>query len=181
MKKIARKQFAYFAGLFDGEGGIYIEKQSNYRYRMKSPKYSLIVQLTNNYYPIIDRMVELFNGYKRERKRFYNNIPYSIYDWRTSAKKAVKFLRLLYPYLVIKKKQAEIGIKFQSQKRIGQQALSDDQLKFFEECHQQIKQLNRQWSDLRKYRAEHESAGVETENEVPKGKDTVRTLWQHKD
>jgi hypothetical protein len=80
---------AYIAGIIDGEGSIGINKIKNYN-GTNTTYYRLLVQVC---------MVE-------------GCIP----QWLCDAFGAVSFLKVILPYLKIKKEQAEIAIEFQSQR-----------------------------------------------------------------
>ena len=109
---------AYFAGIFDGEGCIYIRK-INAKYVTKSgirriyTSYSVEVSLANTNEWICRQLLFAFGGgvYKRKLQMGANQ---TIWAWQIAAKKATDFLRVLYPYLKLKRAQAEIAINFQN-------------------------------------------------------------------
>ena len=109
---------AYFAGIFDGEGCICIRKV-NTKYITKSgiqricTSYSLDVCLANTNEWICRQLLFAFGGsvYKRKLQMGANQ---TVWAWEIAAKKATDFLRVLYPYLKLKRAQAEIAINFQN-------------------------------------------------------------------
>jgi len=95
-------EIAYLAGLFDGEGCISIQQSKNvkgiFNYCLK-----LIVHM--NCKEIIDILQETFGGsvYIRKDKS---------YAWECTGTEADETLKLIVPYLIEKKKQAELGIDY---------------------------------------------------------------------
>jgi len=49
------------------------------------------------------------------------------WEWKLEAGKAMEFLKLVYPYLRLKKPQAEIAIKFQEMRRGQGHHLNDEE------------------------------------------------------
>ncbi len=101
-----KEQLAYFAGLFDGEGCIYISRQKQGKYTthiLKARIYNLDLR------PL--RMAKrLYDGtLSFARKEDYRNQWY----WEVGARKAVKFLKDILPYSIIKKDEIEVGLEFQ--------------------------------------------------------------------
>lgn len=99
----------YFAGFFDGEGyiGLIINNTN------KSPTPYLSVQVTNTNLKILEEFKKKFNGSITKNKMYKPNHTQS-YRWIVTAIKAVKFIKEISPYLVIKKSQATLAVKFQS-------------------------------------------------------------------
>jgi hypothetical protein len=108
---IREKDLIYAAGFFDGEGTVKIEKGDR---RTKKPYgFRLHIQVSNTHKGVIDWFKETFGagyvyvrGNKTDGGRDY-------YDWGLYGHKAQRFLKLLYPYLKVKREDAEIGILFQ--------------------------------------------------------------------
>lgn len=90
------------AGLLDGEGSIGIY------YDLARDRYYLIVSITNSYQPIINILKKQFGGHKT-KSRGTNKM---VYHWVIKAKKAGRFLEVMRPHLIIKKKQMEIALAF---------------------------------------------------------------------
>jgi len=97
---------AYAAGFFDGEGSICSSTQNR--------KYAqLMVAITNTDKRIIEDWTAKFGG------NFYTNNYSSVsnrkprHQWQTNKKAtAVKVLRVLLPYLRVKKQQALLALEF---------------------------------------------------------------------
>src|SRR3990167_1487725 len=99
--------FSYLAGIIDGEGTIRIgcarHKKWNIRYSA-----AMSVGMTNE--EIIDLLVKCF-GSKKRIERVPNRKL--IYRWGTSGNKTIPtILKQFLPYLIVKKKQAELVIRF---------------------------------------------------------------------
>lgn len=105
---------AYLAGIIDGEGSIYIAKINNkrsgniwYRFQlscaMTEPE--AIKLLVSNFTPKNKQYV-----YVGGRKYGYK----PSYQWLTTGGTAKRILKELLPYLTVKKKQAQVGIEFQT-------------------------------------------------------------------
>lgn len=99
---------AYLAGFFDGEGHIRIQKHSSRGSYMLSIS---CVQATP--YPL-DMYVEEFGGVVKVRDYLYRGIIKRKYEWRTSSMSAQKALEKMMPFLVAKKDEAEVAIKFRN-------------------------------------------------------------------
>jgi len=111
MRKV---DLAYVAGIVDGEGTICIHQD-----RAKSGKVylQLRVDVTNTNEWLIQWLKFALGGHvdvSRRAERGKNWKP--AWRWSVSANQASAFLKLIYPYLRLKKPQAEIAIKFQEQK-----------------------------------------------------------------
>lgn len=90
------------AGLLDGEGSIGIY------YDLARDRYELIVSIANSYENIVDILKEQFGGHKTKTK----GTNKWVYHWVIKAKLTEKFLKMMHPHLIIKKKQAEIALLF---------------------------------------------------------------------
>lgn len=134
---------AYLAGLFDGEGSIVICCSSGKKNRIAS-SYWLQVGITNTDRELIDWLYDTFGGhisdnshspsYKRQRP---------CWAWRVTTREAGRFLKSIYPYLRIKKNQAEIAIEFQEHMSsfAGNKALSKETLEMREGYRSQLRAL----------------------------------------
>ena len=101
MKQIS---FAYAAGIIDGEGCIQIQKR-------KSGGYRMLVLISNTDGRMIDWFIDNFGGRKKNHlighKKWKN-----CWEWIIYGRNAGKFLEKIYPYLVIKKEQADLAILY---------------------------------------------------------------------
>jgi len=101
-------EIAYIAGFFDGEGCVRI-KQAN----QGGNSYYLIAHITNTNPVILKKVKDLFGGNTRVQEKGRNK---PIYNWYITSSEANDFLKTLQPFLIEKKSQAELGIKFHETK-----------------------------------------------------------------
>jgi len=100
--KLTTPQIAYLAGLFDGEGCVHITIEHGIAS-------SLTITIAQNDETPLRFAQELLGGVIHLRHEKSKNANY----WKLHANEAADFLRLVEPYLLVKKKDAKYGIKFQ--------------------------------------------------------------------
>jgi len=106
----------YVAGLLDGEGSIlissFIRKRGNKKYRT----YREYIKIYNSHLGILTLIQEQFGGcvgmYHKSKK--LTNIK-SMYTWQITGMTAVKFIKRIRPYLVIKAAQADVYLAFREE------------------------------------------------------------------
>lgn len=109
--KIKKHQLAYFAGFFDGEGSVSISKGKQNKGGRIIYRLSVSVSNSNNL-PLLE-LSKIFGGWLFCRKvRVPSKLP--SWQWQITGKKAEYFLKRIYPYVLIKKRPIEIGLKFSS-------------------------------------------------------------------
>jgi len=112
--KISENNKAYIAGLFDGEGHIFITEDKRPAY--KTSLHILRTGVTNTNRPIIQWLFSIFPTTISRRVRYKDHPTWKpCYSWEASSNKALYFLKTIYPYLRIKKEQVRLGIEFQEQ------------------------------------------------------------------
>lgn len=93
---------AYWAGLFDGEGCVFISKSKKH--------YQAGVNLSNTDENIIRALKDSFGG------RFYSTHPKGnrkpAFIWQAWGETALNFLTAIKPYVRVKPRRVEIGIGF---------------------------------------------------------------------
>lgn len=106
---------AYVAGIIDGEGsiGIAIHKSPSCK---RGYTLELCVQVTSSDDWLCQWLRFGFGGSLNHHLNIHGT---PMTHWTIVARKAAEFLRLILPYLMIKKPQAEIAINFQSNKKRG--------------------------------------------------------------
>lgn len=126
----------YFAGLFDGEGCISINKIVGEKQGYKRPGFQLRLSITNTNKEVLEEVQKKFGGklYTRNRK---NSRTY--YDWVVVSKQCIEVLESLKPYLIIKKRQAEIALEFQKARKTNK--TDEEWLKDFSN-YEMIRKLN---------------------------------------
>jgi len=142
---MTKEELAYLAGFFDGEGCITIS-------RIRDKSGSLILMISNTNETIIKLIAKWFKGdimyikQKDNRKEAWTFKAYS--------QDAEIFLKAIYPYLLIKKEQAHIGLEYQKLigtkgtrynkiRRLTKNKILPTILKLREELFKQIRFLNR--------------------------------------
>ena len=103
---------AYLAGLFDGEGSLFITVRVVPR---KSPTHALKLVITNTYKPILERIQRQFGGAVYRKARSVTTPPSvrECWFWVTGAWKAAEFLRYVKDDAIIKQSQIEVALEFQ--------------------------------------------------------------------
>jgi hypothetical protein len=98
---------AYAAGLFDGEGSISIVSYTN----RERGYFKLDVRVANTDKAVVEWLSIMFGGYLSVQKRT-DETHKVVYRWAIADRGAGRFLRLIYPYLKIKRLRAEMAINF---------------------------------------------------------------------
>jgi hypothetical protein len=102
---------AYLAGFFDGEGSISI-------IRRKPHGHVLHVDVGQ----IDRRPLELLRsrfGGSIQLQRRHSFGRRDLWYWKTGSQNAVPFLEAMLPYLIVKREQAELALRFQSRRLRG--------------------------------------------------------------
>jgi hypothetical protein len=106
---VDNEALAYLAGLFDGEGSIFIlRKERNRRY-----SYWLEISITNTDAALIEWVQSVVGARRSLQPETFNTSGKPIYRWLASAVQALNFLKLVMPWLRTKRDRAEIAIAFQ--------------------------------------------------------------------
>jgi hypothetical protein len=112
---------AYTAGIIDGEGSIYINNQK-WKERLCL---ALRVSVVNTNEWLIQWFKMQYGGHISSKYHGHERFKVA-WVWELSGGKASDFLKLIIPYLQIKKPQAEIAIRFQKSKGpMGQHVLPE--------------------------------------------------------
>jgi hypothetical protein len=107
IKKIPKFIRSYLAGVIDGEGYIYIV------YTKSTQNYLSGVYIKNTDKKLLDFFAKYFGGNVTFHKRAKPNHKDS-YQWVCNGLKAAQLCRCVLPYLIIKRKQAELLLDFSS-------------------------------------------------------------------
>jgi hypothetical protein len=137
-------RLAYVAGFFDGEGSVYIIKTS----KRQKIYHNICVRLTNtdkHIMILIKKWIGFGTIFMRKkllhRKRAY--------DFILKGRQGESFLKSILPFLIVKKKQALLALKFMSMKhkRFGgknpKHILTDKEINQREAIRTKIRKLNR--------------------------------------
>ena len=116
-KRISYKatDISYLAGIIDGEGSIYIGNFSCNK-TTKLPYYQTNIQVANTDKRLIDWLKETFGGLvnTRTRKQTPINSRKTVYMWTISGDRLTHICEEILPYLICKKRQAEIMLKMRA-------------------------------------------------------------------
>ena len=104
-----KTDLAYVAGIVDGDGSISLTRQYKRVY-----SYRVAVQVSNTNEWLLQWLRLAFGGnvHSFQDKGYLRWKHKAIHQWIITATGALDFLKLVYPYLRLKKPQAEIAIKF---------------------------------------------------------------------
>ena len=117
---------AYVAGFLDAEGGFSIRK---YRDKNQKQNYGIYIgfRVSNTNKEILEYLSKLFGGSVGEHKLNKNVGKWKkAYRWQISARKAYNLLIQIYPYLRIKKPQADLMLKFRKTLTNSTRAISKE-------------------------------------------------------
>jgi len=106
---------AYVAGLLDGEGSIVLSVRSGREWAKRSD-YTLLVRIHNTCKEVLDWTVTVAGGRVYCSSRANRHRP--MYQWTIHSVQAAEFLRLMLPYLRIKRDQALLALDFQATKEV---------------------------------------------------------------
>ena len=104
---IPEKAKAYLAGLFDGEGTVRIHRVDN----KKNMSHKLLVFITNTNIHVLNWVKSIFGGnvYIHDRK---DGIRKPQGRWHINTQEAYRVLKMIEPYLIVKKAHVRLGIEF---------------------------------------------------------------------
>lgn len=155
------EQAAYWAGLFDGEGWIRVEVKEGIR----GGTGILYVGVGSTDLKVVAKLKNDFGGCLTSQRLSSRSARRISQDWRATNGTALEFLRTVYPYLQIKKRQAALAFKFR--KVMDQTLWKQDahRLRRFKELSREISLLNR-----------GELPGVETVKGTPETEKSQSTV-----
>ncbi len=138
---------AYIAGYIDGEGYLGImERHKDSKYHCRSD-YLPVIKIASVDKDIIEWFKSSFGGWIHQRK-FKDNSK-DAYSWTLAGKKIKPFLDKIYPYLKIKKEQADLlkeRIKMYDRIKIENGAKNiyrDSDFEKLKDLYSQIRKLNK--------------------------------------
>ena len=101
-----RVSIQYIAGLFDGEGCITIA-QTGRGFRAHQVRCTIGIAHEG----IIKAIVKMYGGYIKERKPKQDGY-HTLWYWEVNSDSAIRFIRSVLPYLVVKRSQADMALEF---------------------------------------------------------------------
>jgi LAGLIDADG DNA endonuclease family protein len=121
MTNLLPEEIAYAAGFFDGEGHIAITHniQADKRKRKNGKVYfyerfQMHIEVSQKDKTPLVWLRAKFGGNLIHgiRKRSYDRGTYSMWYWWLGASKAAEFLKLIQPFLIVKRQEADVAIEF---------------------------------------------------------------------
>jgi hypothetical protein len=100
---ISKNKICYFAGLFDGEGCVYIAK-NNCGYSL-----AVAMGLKRGYDCVLTEIFNIFGGNLRNVPKPYDG---GVTRWYIHGKNSYNFLKCMLPYSIIKKEQIMVAMEF---------------------------------------------------------------------
>jgi len=141
---------AYMAGIVDGEGCFYIgkvPKKAGDGY--VSEHYRGLLKIDNTNQRLINWIDNVFSGTASARCRTTSSKKFErdIFTWNSTGDRLLDICEQLLPYLVIKKEQCEIMIKFRKtyNASLGSHVLPMGALESRQQCLEEIRKLNSRW------------------------------------
>lgn len=142
-KFLSEIDLSYAAGIIDGEGSIMVihhkpRKESGHRWEY----WVLRISISNNNKILLDWLLEVFGGgYSMGISK--NPKWNDTYLWRVDSKIAKNILELVFPYLKLKKRQAELALKMiETHKLTGCKGHTQETIDLRRKIAEEIKSLN---------------------------------------
>ena len=141
--KLSEIELAYIAGIIDGEGCIGIHKCPDKR---GVSRLHYLYLCTSNNNPLLHEFMQLRLGGNISKRQQQSNWNPN-YKWFVRSKKAENVLRMVLPYLLLKKEQAKISIEFSEVKSSTQgRRLTEKEWDLREEYYLKMKELNARYT-----------------------------------
>lgn len=143
------KFWAYLAGIMDTDGSFCVKRQTKNGATpgVKNHRYSCVIQVSFAGCDAINFLrkgLPFGKSYIAKNKAMYNGFHYT---WNISSKEdAIEFLQRIIPYLVHKKENAKVLLKFCKgfeRTKSCIKGISAEQLQFRESCYQELVKLNK--------------------------------------
>jgi hypothetical protein len=144
LSKLTQIELSYIAGFFDGEGSITIHINGRrYSPRGLSPNHTLQVSIGNTD-ALIPSWIQSIYGGSLTHRFSDNKRCKRVTQWTLRCIGALAFLEDIYPYLKMKRPQAEIAMNYQHRKIMrGPKKLMPEEIQWREKQRIDIKVLNR--------------------------------------
>lgn len=114
-KNYAIQHLAYFAGIIDGEGCVYIGNHSCCP-KTGDKYFQTLLKISSTDSCLIDWLMEIFGGLRGEYtpKQMAKNCRSQVYFWQCTGARLTHLCELILPFVIIKKKEIEIMLKMRS-------------------------------------------------------------------
>lgn len=141
---------AYMAGIVDGEGCFFLcklPKRSGDGYATEH--YRGLLKIDNTDIRLLDWIDVTFSGTSSARCRSTSSRKFerTVFTWTATGDRLLDLCEQILPYLVIKKEQCEIMIKFRNTytTQLGSNKLSAEAITSRQECLESMRKLNSRW------------------------------------
>lgn len=136
-----KEMLAYIAGLVDGEGYIGIKKDQ-VKGRGINPVYYERMSIAQTDKEMVNLFLDFFECGKIYLHKHSKLSKQGYWSWETSNLKAIFVIKQIYPYLRIKKPEADLVLKLYKNKRKKYSILPKDIIEYREKLYQAIKTLH---------------------------------------
>ena len=142
INELSKEDAAYIAGIVDGEGSLNLNRVHSNDPNRKAT-YSIRMRITNTFPGLLD-WIGLKVGYGSIGQLKKYKIHYKqAYEWILNGRRAVVLLKQLYPYLKVKKLQADVIFEYaETLTPPGQVKLTQNVINIREDLKEQITCLN---------------------------------------
>jgi hypothetical protein len=145
-KVMSATEAAYMAGMVDGEGSVTLIKAAWKRNRAGF-QFQPLLTIANTFRPVLERLVEMCGNGRivatYNTKHAAHKVGYRVVFTSNQIRHV---LPQLVPYLVIKKRQAELLIEYLGEWRKGLH-ITDESYRRGEDFRQQLRALNQRGND----------------------------------
>ena len=120
MEITIQEKIAYLAGIVDGEGCICMTRGFSSR-KASGPTFKIRLTICSTSLVLLDWLVVNFGGNytKKALKIGMENKHSKSYNWNIHCDKAGQIIEMVLPYLVIKKRQAELVLAYRKIQKLG--------------------------------------------------------------
>ena len=141
---------AYMGGIVDGEGCFFIcklPKRTGDGYR--SEHFRGLLKIDNTDVRLLDWIDATFSGTSSARCRSTSSRKFEreIFTWTATGDRLLDICEQILPYLVIKKEQCQVMIKFRKsyKGKLGSNKLPQEDIDTRQACLEAIRKLNSRW------------------------------------
>ncbi len=150
MSDVKETDWAYFAGIIDGEGCYFIGLYNTHSIKLAKgcPNYHTFIKISTTDKILTDWLKEKFNGTNNclSRRTRVNRIERDIYSIQFGGKTLDYILPRIEPYILIKKPQHEVmktmRTTFHENRRLQKTALVKEVHELRYQCYLKIRHLN---------------------------------------
>ena len=101
---------SYIAAFVDGEGSLSLNR--NHSGSGRTTSYVIRIRITNTFKPVIDWIADKIGFGSTREVKLHKNANKQAYEWYINGRRAIALLKQLYPYLIVKKAQADVLFEF---------------------------------------------------------------------